>query len=162
MKRGVVTYNKILLTHDGSKLASFALPHAFKQAQAFNSKIILVQVIDSMMQVTAKMQPPHINYGGVYATDDMEVVYQKLKAESLENLTEVKNELVAMGILHIEIKIAEGSPGEEIVDLARKQKCNLIITSTHGRSGLGRVLLGSVADYVARNAPCPVLLIHPQ
>ena len=162
MKKVAIAYNKILLTHDGSELASFALPHAIKLAQVFNAKIILVQVIDTMMQVTAKLQPPHINYGGVYATDDMEEVYENQKAEALENLAEVKNELATIGIQNIEIKIAEGSPGEEIVDLAKRQKCDLIITSTRGRSGLGRALLGSVADHVVRNAPCPVLLIHPQ
>ncbi len=53
-----------------------------------------------------------------------------------------------------------GAPHEEIVALARDERADLIVIGTHGRGGLDRVLLGSVADRVVRLAPCPVLTVR--
>ncbi len=50
-----------------------------------------------------------------------------------------------------------GNPMEDIVRIAKEQNCDLIVMTTHGRSGLTRLLLGSVAEHVIRHAPCPVL-----
>jgi nucleotide-binding universal stress UspA family protein len=52
-----------------------------------------------------------------------------------------------------------GDPVSEIVDLATKKQCDLIVMGTHGRSGLSRLVLGSVAELVLRKAPCPVLMV---
>ena len=58
--------------------------------------------------------------------------------------------------------ILEGSPKVEIVRYARKQNIDLIVLSTHGRSGLDHVIMGSVAENVVRTAPCPVLTVRPK
>ena len=55
--------------------------------------------------------------------------------------------------------ILEGDPAEVIVDVAREHGCDLIVMGTHGRGGLGRLVLGSVAEQVIRHAPCPVLTV---
>ena len=55
---------------------------------------------------------------------------------------------------------AEGVPHEEIVALATDERADLIVMGTAGRGGLGRALLGSVADRVRRLAPCPVMLVR--
>jgi nucleotide-binding universal stress UspA family protein len=57
-------------------------------------------------------------------------------------------------------EIVDGFPGEEIVRVATEDNCDLIVMSTHGRTGLGRLLTGSVAEEVLRKAPCPVLTIR--
>lgn len=57
--------------------------------------------------------------------------------------------------------IVEGSPVKEIVNYARTQNIDLIVISTHGRTGLAHVLMGSVAENVVRTAPCPVLTVRP-
>ncbi len=56
--------------------------------------------------------------------------------------------------------IAEGQPADEIVRVAKEEMADLIVMGTHGRSGLSRVFLGSVADVVTRNAPCPVVSVR--
>jgi quercetin dioxygenase-like cupin family protein len=61
----------------------------------------------------------------------------------------------------VEHRVAEGNPAAEILRLARALKCDLIVMSTHGRTGLARMLTGSVAEEVLRQAPCPVLLTRP-
>ncbi|MCS6866166.1 MAG: universal stress protein [Gemmataceae bacterium] len=58
----------------------------------------------------------------------------------------------------VEFRVVEGTPAEEIVKAARD--CNLVVIGTHGRSGLRRVLMGSVAEEVLRKAPCPVLTVR--
>jgi universal stress protein A len=56
-----------------------------------------------------------------------------------------------------EHRLLFGSPAEELVGLAQREKADLIVMSTHGRTGLKRLLMGSVAEVVVRKAPCPVL-----
>jgi len=56
--------------------------------------------------------------------------------------------------------VRTGSPYQEIVDLATDERADLVAMGTHGRSGMSRLLLGSVADRVIRLAPCPVLTVR--
>jgi nucleotide-binding universal stress UspA family protein len=62
----------------------------------------------------------------------------------------------------VEYQLAEGDPVAEIVGVAREVPCDLIVMGTHGRTGLSRFIMGSVAEGVVRKAPCPVLTAkHP-
>ena len=65
------------------------------------------------------------------------------------------------GFAKLETRVDVGSPGEKIVELAKKEKIDMIIMGAHGRKGLDRAIFGSVADKVVASAPCPVLTIHP-
>ena len=56
--------------------------------------------------------------------------------------------------------VEEGDPAAVILDLAATAKCDLIVVGTHGRTGLGRLLMGSVAERVMRRSPCPVLTVR--
>jgi nucleotide-binding universal stress UspA family protein len=60
----------------------------------------------------------------------------------------------------LERRLAEGDPADEILRLAREAGADLIVMGTHGRTGLARLLMGSVAEQVVRRAPCPVLTIR--
>jgi nucleotide-binding universal stress UspA family protein len=65
----------------------------------------------------------------------------------------------------VEYRLVQGDAAAEILQLAEETKCDLIVMGTHGRKGLGRLLMGSVAEQVLRNASCPVLTVktprHP-
>jgi len=61
--------------------------------------------------------------------------------------------------VQVEHRVAEGDAAEEILRLARALPCDIIVMGTHGRTGLTRLLTGSVAEGVLRNAPCPVLVV---
>jgi nucleotide-binding universal stress UspA family protein len=65
----------------------------------------------------------------------------------------------AGGEVPVEHRLAEGDAAEEIVRLAGELNCDLIVMGTHGRTGLARLLFGSVAEKVLRQAPCPVLTV---
>ena len=60
-----------------------------------------------------------------------------------------------------EHRLVEGAPADAIVALAKEEGVDLIVMSSHGRTGLGRLLLGSVAEVVTRRAECPVLIVKP-
>jgi nucleotide-binding universal stress UspA family protein len=59
----------------------------------------------------------------------------------------------------VEYRVQDGDPAVEILGVAQEARCNLIVMGTHGRTGLGRLLLGSVAEKVVRKAACPVLTV---
>lgn len=77
---------------------------------------------------------------------------------------DVKATLAALRLpdpgVEVEYRVAEGDTAAEIVRLARVLAADLIVMGTHGRTGLGRLLLGSVAEAVLRRAPCPVLTLR--
>jgi universal stress protein A len=66
------------------------------------------------------------------------------------------------GKIHYEVNVAMGDPGGEVLRLAKSKRVNLIVMATHGRKGLRRLVLGSVAERVVREAPCPVLTLKPK
>ena len=61
--------------------------------------------------------------------------------------------------VRVQYVLGEGRPGEEILKLARKSDCDLVVLGSHGRTGFQRLLMGSVAEEVIRKAPCPVLVV---
>jgi nucleotide-binding universal stress UspA family protein/quercetin dioxygenase-like cupin family protein len=63
--------------------------------------------------------------------------------------------------IRVEHRLAEGDPADEILRLARALGCDLIVMGTHGKTGLGRLLTGSVAEAVLRTANCPVMVVKP-
>lgn len=62
--------------------------------------------------------------------------------------------------IRVDHRVAEGDPAEEVLRLAERLQCDLIVMGTHGRSGLARVLTGSVAEEVLRKSSCPVLVVR--
>ena len=62
--------------------------------------------------------------------------------------------------VEVERHVTQGDVTDEILRFAREKRCDLIVMATHGRKGLGRILLGSVAENVLRRSPCPVLTVR--
>lgn len=77
-----------------------------------------------------------------------------------ESLEGVVKELAARGV-KADFAVRMGPAARETIELARERKADLIVIGTHGRSGLSRLLLGSVAENVLRHADCPVLTVRP-
>ena len=157
-------YQKILLTNDGSELAAAAVPHAATIAKATGAPLVLLQVIDSVVHVMTMMTPSTMepmSSGEITAGIAEEgVTAQRQEAE--QNLAKIREQLLAEGVTNVTAFVAEGQLGDAIVDTAAAQGCDLIIMATHGRSGIGRAVLGSVADHVVRNSHHAVLLVRPQ
>lgn len=133
----------ILFPTDFSDEAAHALEVARSLARDHQAKIVLMHATMPVAAVEVYIAQPDID---------------ELRAQSLKQL-----KAVAAGIsdIPVETEVLMGEPGQMIIGLAEKLSADLIVMGTHGRGGVSRLLLGSVADYVLRHAPCPVLTIKP-
>ncbi|MGE5618733.1 MAG: universal stress protein [Sphingomonadaceae bacterium] len=150
-------YHRILVPLDGSPLAEAALPHATAVARRFNASLILLQVVPTLPTATTVDTVAGAGAEAVIALEAIEAT----ERAAVEYLEEVARRPELAG-LHVEVEVVRGRPAREIVRRARDGKADLIVMSTHGRSGLGRLVFGSVADEVLRDAGVPILLIRPK
>lgn len=142
-----MTYDKILVPTDGSKAAVDAADEAFDLAEQLDAEVLVVSVVEDAL-VDDKI------YGNPPA--DVERV-REIATNATEDLVE---EAESRGI-DADPVVVQGSPASEVIEQAEKSGADMIAMGTHGRSGLDRVLLGSVADKVVRQADVPVLTIRP-
>ncbi|MDA0365263.1 MAG: universal stress protein [Chloroflexi bacterium] len=158
-------YKKILLPLDGSDISRRALRHASGLARATDGEVVLIQIIDSEAQVlaqttTATIEP--LPAGPI----SIEIVHQAVEGQRLaaqETLDAAAQQLREDGIPTVTTEVIEGSAGDEITAAAARLGCDLVVMATHGRSGIRRAILGSVADHVVRHTPgIAVLLVHPE
>jgi nucleotide-binding universal stress UspA family protein len=147
-------FNKILVCLDGSPLAEQILPYATAQAECCGGKLVLFQVISTPGAIYA----PGIEAVPIAVPLDQVPREEAAAKEYLEGLAEP---LRQKGI-DAECLTLIGSSGESIVRHAEENDFNLVALATHGRSGLGRLVFGSVADYVIRHSGRPILLIKPK
>lgn len=145
-------FDTILICLDGSELSEQSLPYAIEQAVKFQSHIVLLNVVENLIAGTADNK---------ITTSDLDELMKREREKSEKYLKDVSMNLDKRGI-HTSAVITEGSAGETIVEYAKENKVDLICLATHGRSGLERVVLGSVAEYVIRNSKKPILIINPQ
>ena len=146
-------YKEILVPLDGSELAEAAVPHAVELAKAFNASVTLLSVVEP---VGVHAQPGAI--GPVISVAlNIEEEMDRIR-EYLHGVAERYKDY------NVEIKkvVREGDPASIICDYAHETNADLIVMSTHGRSGIQRWVYGSVADRVLRAAKIPVLLIRAQ
>lgn len=150
-------FEKILICLDGSKLAEQILPYATEQAKRFNSKVVLLQAFTIPSTVTAA----GAQASPAVSPDLIQEEAHRLEAEAKAYLEEVATPLREKGMDVVCITL-QGTAGEVIVSYAQNEDADLIALATHGRSGLGRVIFGSVADHVLRESGLPILVIKPQ
>lgn len=154
-------YRKIILTLDGSEVSQQAIPHALSLAKQTSAAVILLQVIDSEAQVIMQTSGASIEpmaSGEITAEVAQEAVAAQ-RAEAQANLDRVKAEFTAEGVSDVTTILRQGYPGDEIVNVADESLADMVVIATHGRSGLSRAILGSVADHVARNTPTASVLL---
>lgn len=144
-------YKKILLPLDGSELAEAAIPHAKNLALAFDAEVTLISVIEPITMYT---QP-----GMIGPVMDVPIDIEDEIRAANKYLDEVKSKLVAENI-RIEAVTLTGYPAVQICDYAEENGIDIIVMSTHGRSGIQRWVYGSVADRILRAAKTPILLVR--
>ena len=143
---------QIIVPLDGSELAEAALPYAVVIAQRMNMSLTLVSVL-SLDDVSYS---EGYNLGSV-----LRDVEGEMEVETRRYLAGVARRLREDG-LDVQIEVLRGgSASSEIADLARGTDHNMIALATHGRSGVRRLLMGSVAEAVVRTSGDPVLVVRP-
>ena len=131
----------ILFPTDFSENAKQAFPLACSLARDCGARVVVLYVMPPPMghdEIEARRDPDEY-YGGV----------SKMRDEMQAPCEDVR----------VEHRLEEGAAAQRILDVARDIQAGLIVMGTHGRTGLGRLLLGSVAEQVLRRAACPVLTV---
>jgi nucleotide-binding universal stress UspA family protein len=141
----MLNVDRILVPSDGSAHAEVAVTQALELAKALHRPIVALYVVD---------QPGFQAFPPESILVDVTTVMRK---EADHVLDAIRSRAKAAGV-EAEGKVREGHPVDEICREARP--ADLIVIATHGRRGLSRMLLGSVAESVIRHAPCPVLVVR--
>jgi nucleotide-binding universal stress UspA family protein len=136
-------YQRILVPLDGSTLAEAVLPHAQALAKSLGAELVLMRVAFTHVFPGADPIPAQIT----------------VVQEAEDYISGLAKRLQETGV-RAEAKVRYGDPVEEILDHVAWNHIDLIAMATHGRTGLTRVVMGSVAEHVLRRTPVPMLLIR--
>jgi nucleotide-binding universal stress UspA family protein len=148
-------YKRILVPLDGSKLAECALPHAEALAKGCDTeKVILVSVTERVQGYRA-FEDPGQPLGQQLAPEAV----GKKENQAQRYLGRIAKAMEDKGI-KVDTEVLLGKPADEIVIYAKHPGCDIIVMSSHGRSGPSRWAYGSVADKVFRGSSVPVLMIR--
>jgi nucleotide-binding universal stress UspA family protein len=141
----MMTFKTILHPTDFSAPSEYAFGLACSLARDHGARLLVLHAI-----------PPTAFEYDALAPHDSPDGYREKLWEDLRRLETIDPHVRE---LRVKSELVEGLPSEEILRAARDSGCDLIVLGTHGRTGLGRLLLGSVAEEVLRKAPCPVLAV---
>lgn len=149
-------YKNILLSTDGSEVATKGVRHGLALAKALNAKVTVVTVTE----------PLPIDYGSGHASGwiPTKEEIQSFEAANKEHASKVLGEvrLIAaqIGTSAEVMHVPNSHPATAIVETAKSGGCDLIVMASHGRRGLRRLLLGSQTSEVLLNGSVPVLVVH--
>lgn len=143
-------YKKILVPLDGSPLAEAVLPHAQALAKSEGAELVLLRVA--------------VDPGAEFAFADPALaasIVQDMEEESKAYMAGIAAQMQSAGYQAVTM-MREGPIAETILAVADETQADVIAMSTHGRSGLSRWLMGSIADRVVKHSHVPVMVIRPQ
>jgi nucleotide-binding universal stress UspA family protein len=141
----------VLIATDGSQLSVDAARRAAD----------LLRTADHVTLLSVVTEVPGDDAGGfegsVYTADEQERVWREEMREAGE---ELERTATALTTKQLDRRIEVGDVANTVCHVAEQVKADVIVVGSHGRSGIGRLLLGSVSEHVVRHAPCPVLVIR--
>lgn len=137
---------KILFACDLSKSGVKIIPTVVELAKKFAATLYVLSVAPDMTALS-NFYPPHARFQEKVNL----CTERRLEALLAEHLR---------GLSRVEARVLVGNAQEKILEVARQEQVELIILGTRGRTGLARLIFGSVAEGVARQAPCPVVILR--
>jgi len=146
---GERVFYRIVVPTDFSGCAEEAWALAQRLTAAFDAELVLTHVL---------VETP-LYSEGPFTMEKTREVFQAARRWAADTLEQWAAKARGAG-LHVRVVLRTGVPHEEILALAADEKADLVVIGTHGRGGINRALLGSVADRVVRLAPCPVLTVR--
>ena len=138
---------KILVPLDGTPLAESVLPCAHALARGWQSELVLVRVVDDMSTAAPDLSPSLLLQMKEQAVE-ASAFYLKSVADGLEGT-------------RVTVETQVGAAAEQLAAVAVRERCSLLVMASHGHTGAGRWLLGSVAERLLRLVHCEVLLLRP-
>jgi len=155
-------FKRLLVPLDGSRFASRALRYAAEVAQCFGAEVVLIQVV--------RPTTPIVDGGALVGVSPAgaEIAVQAAREADRRNAARARRYLSgkvrAIRSRHIRSSyhVLMGDAARSIMEFSERENIDLVVMTTHGKSGLKRALMGSVADVVIRESGKPVLVIRPQ
>ena len=140
-------FRKILVAIDGSEPANRALEAAIEEARVWNAEVHVIYVVESGLFSSLPMD------------NTLEIIYSVLQKEGEEILESARVKADAANV-PLTTYLRQGHAGSQIVSLAEDLGVDLIVLGSHGKSGVDRLFLGSVTDYVVRNSPITTTVVR--
>jgi len=148
---GEASLKSVVVPLDGSSLAETVLPEVAALVKALDLEVVLVRAYSL----------PVVTYSGEdFYIPHYQELKEQLRKEASGYLETKANDLRAAGVTNVACVAVEGTGADAIIDLARQTPDNLVAMCSHGRSGLKRWVLGSVAEKVVRHCEDPVLVMR--
>ena len=141
----------ILVPTDFSEYSDRAVKEAVDIAAQNNAKIYLLHVVDKLQQCAIDYCIP---------LETMTKVQSDSEKEAAKKMQEEANKILQSRKIDVAFDVKSGTPYEEILREQQERKADLIVIASHGRTGILKTLVGSVAERVVREAKCPVLLVR--
>jgi nucleotide-binding universal stress UspA family protein len=153
-------YHKIMVPLDGSELAECVLPHAESIAKGCSAAdVVFVRVVEPSFLPIATSAVGEGNFSEEQAAAMRKRQDEHHKAEAKKYLGDIIKHS-NYGRVTLKAEVLMGKPADSLAEYAEKNGFDLIVIATHGRSGVSRWILGSVADRVMRSACVPVLMVR--
>jgi len=144
-------FKRIVVPVDFSDSSQRALQFAADLSKPFGAELIVLYVVEPVLYVVP-------DYSGAQSSALAQLARDQMQAARAE-LARIERRYARRRI-KLRTQIGNGRPAQVIVDAAKQAKADLIVMATHGRSGVSRLVMGSVAERVVRTATCPVLTLH--
>lgn len=138
-------YKKIVVAVDGSEVSKNAFRHAVELTRQNNGALTVIHIVPQIETLDIETFKP-------------ESLRKGMMQEGEKILSEVR-ELAGKSGITVQASVEEGVPFEKICEVADKSDADLIVMGSHGRSGIGKVLIGSVTERVISRTSCPVLVV---
>lgn len=150
-------FRRVLLATDFSENARVAYRWAAALARGSAGRVVLVHVLEADLSSAAPLLAGPLHSAETVNLGALRAEFRRTAEAALEAAAQ---EVRTLGV-EVETRLVEGvRPWQAIVQAARDFQCGVIALSTHGRSGLAHLLIGSTAEKVVRTAHCPVLTVH--
>ena len=140
---------KILVALDSSTYSDRALEFVARMRRPAGSRVIVLSVLQPVASAISTPYEP-----GVIPVGDLEGLRHELE----ERVAGAERQLREVGFA-TEARVLTGDPRETLLDVARAERADLIVVGSHGRSGIAKMMLGSVSSHVVTHAPCSVLVV---
>jgi nucleotide-binding universal stress UspA family protein len=139
-------YRHILIPTDGSKLAEHGVAHGLALAKFLGAKVSVIFVVEPFSEMTGRFQEAVAKYA------------ELRKEQATSTLDHAADRAKEAGVPCDTIRVESAQPHQAIIAAAEEKGCDLIVMSSHGRSGLSMFLIGSVTNKVLTQAKIPVLV----
>lgn len=147
-------YRRILIATDGSELASKAVAHGIEFARKLNVPVTIVTV-------TEAWSSPDLIRAAAHGRQNPVTQYEEMATAAANNILGKAAEIAkSQGVLCDVVHVQDRHPAEGIIAAAEQNGCDLIVMASHGRRGIGRLLLGSHAYEVLTHSKVPALIVR--